>query len=359
MFPYLLSARTSLSRFFFNPLVRAMSTGSIFGDNCPLVVSPAQLRSLAPSSVSVFDASWHMPGSPRSARDEFIAQRVPNAQFLDLDEVASPHELGLKHMMPSPEVFAEACENFGITPESHVVIYDTHGVFSSPRALFMFRAFGHSRSSILDGGLPAWIVHGCPTESGVPAPVRKSTYPVPKLDTRVVKSYQQVVSNAQVNPALEPIADIVLDARSHGRYLGTDPEPRPGLSSGHIPHSFSLPFSSFLQTNPLPKPPPSTSFPTSTSPSSPSPPLPELPKTYTTVLPPSILHTALLDALGSERATEVLQGKRGVVASCGSGMTAGVLWLGLSLLGVEGAGVYDESWTGYAMRKESKIVKSE
>lgn len=94
--------------------VRAMSrsgpeSGSIFGDNCPLVVSPRQLFDLPSGSVTLLDASWHMPNSPRRAKEEFLSKRLPDAKFLDLDEVASPHELGLKHMMPSEKTFAEAC----------------------------------------------------------------------------------------------------------------------------------------------------------------------------------------------------------------------------------------------------------
>ena len=119
---------------------------SVYGDACPLVLSSKQLYDLYQSGfknegVSVLDASWHMPTSPRNARQEFIQKRIPGAQYLDLDEVASSHELGLKHMMPSPEVFAQACgkfiiqslrsthdsficlEQLGISRDSHVVMY--------------------------------------------------------------------------------------------------------------------------------------------------------------------------------------------------------------------------------------------
>lgn len=104
------------------------------------------------------------------------------------------------------------------------------------------------------------------------------------------------------------------------RYLGTDPEPRPGLSSGHIPHSFSLPFNVFLQTHSLPN--------SSTQ--------------YTTYLLPSEIHRALVDAIGAEQAESIIKGERPVITSCGSGMTAGILWLGLKLLGVDKVGLYDE-----------------
>lgn len=316
-------------------------SGTVFGDNCPLVVSPRQLFDLPPKSdVAVIDASWHMPNSPRKAREEFLKKRIPNAQFLDLDEAASPHELGLKHMMPTGQVFAKACQSLGISPKSHVVLYDTHGVFSSPRALFMFRALGHDRSSILNGGLPHWEANGCTVETGEPKPVEPIEYPPPFLDQEVIRSYEQIISNANRDPSTEPIAELVLDARPKGRYLGTDPEPRPGLPSGHIPHSLSLPFTAFLDTN--------TYKPTPTSEE----------VTYTTLRSPHKIIESLRSALGDERLKEVMEGKRGVVTSCGSGMTAGVLWLGLKLLGVENVALYDESWTGYAARESSPIVKA-
>ncbi|KAI0728635.1 Rhodanese-like protein [Fomitopsis betulina] len=375
----LLSPRTS-----FRSLAgsaRSLSSGSVFGDACPLTLTPSQLRALEPGSVSILDASWHMPNSPRKARHEWLQMRIPGSRFLDLDEVASQHTLGLKHMMPSPEVFAQACENLGISPQSHVVIYDTHGVFSSPRALYMFRAFGHNRSSILDGGLPAWIAHGYPTNKGDPEPIHKTPYSVPELDDRVVKSYEQIVANSALDPSRDSLAYIVLDARSNDRYLGTAPEPRAGLSSGHIPHSYSLPFATLL--NPIHLHTPlATALPVPPSETAPAlgahpPQLGEhgrkleleppagafpwpLPKEYTTLKTSTQLLDVLEQALGRERLAEVLEGRRGVVASCGSGMTAGVIWLALQMVGVKGApAIYDESWTGYAMRQESKIEKTQ
>ncbi|OBZ78842.1 3-mercaptopyruvate sulfurtransferase [Grifola frondosa] len=328
MLAHLLSRRTALLPRFLS--TKATPT-SVFGDACPLVITTAQLKRTPklPASVSFLDASWHMPNAPRNARKEFVEKHIPGARFLDLDEVASPSELGLKHMMPSPEVFAKACEGFGISPASHVVIYDTHGVFSSPRALFMFRAFGHNRSSILDGGLPAWEAHGCETESGEPAPAPETAYPPPQLDAQIIKSYEDMVANAALDPASDPSAFSVLDARSRGRFLGTDPEPRPGLSSGHIPHACSLPFTAFLQRNAAPGG-----------------------TEYTSLRSSSAIIAELQDALGAARAQEVLEGRRSVVASCGSGMTAGVLWLGMQLAGWS-------SWTGYAMREGSKIEKGQ
>ncbi|TCD70044.1 hypothetical protein EIP91_005025 [Steccherinum ochraceum] len=312
---------------------------SIYGDNCPLVLTPQQLNDLrSDTGVAVLDASWFMPNAPRNAKGEFAQKRIRGAQLLDLDHVASPNELGLKHMMPSPEAFAKACEDFGISPSSHVVIYDTHGVFSSPRALFMFRTFGHNRSSILNGGLPAWEAHGCPIDQGHATAPSKSVYPPPKMNDRAIRDYLQMRQNATLNPAGESAAEIVVDARPQGRFHGTDPEPRPGLSSGHIPHSRSLPFTAFLETNNYEKDGTTA--------------------TYTTLRSPTGIYESLQTALGPEYTKEVMSGKRNIVATCGSGMTAGVLWLGMKTLGVDNIGLYDESWTGYASREESPIEKT-
>ncbi|KAF8078382.1 Rhodanese-like domain-containing protein [Lyophyllum atratum] len=303
----------------------------------PLLLTPQQLRSLSSEkNVSLLDASWFMPNSPRQPRQEFISKRIPGAQFLDLDEVASSHPLGLKHMMPQERVFADVCEKFGIASNSHVVIYDTHGIFSSPRALFMFRSFGHHRSSVLDGGLPAWVAEGFPVENGPLSPIGTTEYPTPILQSNSLRSYEQMATNSNFDPLTSRNADLVLDARSRARYLGTDPEPRPGLSSGHIPHSLSLPFNMFLRHN-------SSADGTK----------------YTTFLPPADVRKAMEEAVGSERADLISEGRLSVTTTCGSGMTAGILWLGLKLLGVKEISLYDESWTGYAMRSTSKIEKSE
>lgn len=277
-----------------------------------------------------------MPNSPRNPYEEFLAKRIPGAQFLDLDLVASPHELGLKHMIPPSQVFADACENFGIESTSHVIIYDSAGVFSSPRALFMFRSYGHQKSSIINGGLPAWEAEGFTVDGGHPSKVKKTHYPIPSLESQFIRSYEQIAANSLADPSTTPDAELVLDARSRGRYLGTEPEPRLGLSSGHIPYSFSLPFANFLKTN------------TASNGTK-----------YTMFLPNEDLHKALTESIGVERADSILKGITRVVTSCGSGMTAGVLWLGLKLLGVKHPSLYDESWTGYASRSSSMIKKSQ
>ncbi|KDN35382.1 hypothetical protein RSAG8_11603, partial [Rhizoctonia solani AG-8 WAC10335] len=265
------------------------------------------------------DSTWFMPGVTRSGYEEWKQRRIPGARFLDLDAVASEHPLGLKHI---------DVEEMGIESNSQVILYDTHGVFSSPRALYMFKSFGHEKAGILDGGLPRWEAEGLPIETGEPsAKIQPSKYAVPKLDESAVRSYEQIVTNAKLDPSASPAAEVVLDARPYGRFTGEQPEPRPGLSSGHMPHARSLPFSTLLESH-------------------------ATGKSYTTVLPRDKLKQAFDRAVGEENKG------RSIVASCGSGMTAGTIWLAGQLLDTPVA-IYDESWTGYAMRPESVIVKGD
>ncbi|KAG8984243.1 hypothetical protein FRB94_000342 [Tulasnella sp. JGI-2019a] len=292
-----------------------------------LILTPAEMVALPGDMTVPVDVSWFMPNVKRNPAEEFIAKRIPKAQRLDLDVVASKHLLGLPHMMPDAETFSEACGSIGIEPTTHVVLYDSTGVFSSPRALFMFKAFGHRKASILNGGLPRWEDEGRPVESGNPKPVKRTIYPPPTLDKNLIRSYEQMVINSS---AVKPGAEIVLDARAHGRFTGEAPEPRPDLRSGHIPNSYSLPFSDCI------RPQPSSNG-----------------VSYTVMKSEEELRDAASKTLGPNL-TSVLNHERQVVNSCGSGMTAAVLWLSLQQMGVDSA-IYDESWMGYAARPASEI----
>ncbi|GAA5890112.1 hypothetical protein JCM6882_009229 [Rhodosporidiobolus microsporus] len=325
--------------------------------------------------VVVLDASWFMPNlqPPRDPWAEFRKKRIEGAGFWHLDQISSTSDVGVPHNVPSKEHFEDACSRLGISRGSHVVFYDSQGVFSSPRAAFTFKHFSHPLVSILDGGLPRWIAEGLPTSSTSPSnpnpheallpgqqkaryqPIfsellyavkpRVESYFIADIEElfteyrvgegeerRDTRGWEEVRANAERG---EGEGDAVLDARPAGRFHGTDPEPRAGLSSGHIPHSLSLPFPAVL------------SEPSNTDPS------------YKTVKSPEELQGVFEKALGREEWEKVKGGERGVVTTCGSGMTAAILWLALQRAGVsEKVGLYDESWTGYASRPESKIVKS-
>ncbi|KAI0034909.1 thiosulfate sulfurtransferase [Vararia minispora EC-137] len=309
----------------------------------PLILSAKEanrlVREKGPGAVTFVDASWHMPNSPRKAKGEFLERRIPGAQFFDLDEIASSHALGLKHMMPEGSKLASALRppgSLGIMPGTHVIFYDSVGVFSSPRALFTLRSFGHENSSILNGGIEGWKAEGFVIEDGSPQPSKQAEeYPAPILHADVIQDYEQIVANTRHDPKADEDARVVLDARSRGRYLGSEPEPRPSLSSGHIPHSLSVPFNTFLRSHACPN----------------------SGLSYTTLLPREGIIAALETAVGKDTAKDILSGRRKVTMTCGSGMTAAVLWLGLKSVNPEiPVSIYDESWTGYAMRPESEIV---
>ncbi|KDN52820.1 Rhodanese-like protein [Tilletiaria anomala UBC 951] len=297
----------------------------------------------------ILDASWHMPNvqPPRNAEQEFQREpRIPGSRFWNVDAVATKGESvrNLPHMMPDEQTFAKAAGELGISRDSHVVVYDTHGVFSAPRTAFTFLAFGHPKVSILDGGLPGWVDAGFPVEEGAPtAKFEKTFYEASPFPAGLVRSYVEMVANARMNPARG--GQTVLDARSRGRYDGTEPEPRPGLSSGHIPQSLSLPFPTLLNIR-----------------TAKDPRLPQGTK-YTTLKDQTQLWRTVSDAVGGMEALEKLRqassgGESAATATCGSGMTAAAIWLALRQLGIQ-TSIYDESWMGWASREESPIEKTE
>lgn len=316
---------------------QATSTGN------SLLMTPAQVKGLPAGKTRILDCTWFMPNSPRNAKEEFSKQHIAGAKYFDLDEVASEHPLGLKHMMPSPEQFRDACNSLGITRDHTVVLYDTLGIFSAPRALFTFKAFGHPSAFVLNGGLPAWREELLPVEaaqydagtedlaSGDLADRGKDLpYPLSPMNNGVIRSFDDMLKNTLMG-AKE--ADLVLDARPNARFTGTAPEPRPGLSSGHMEHSVSIPFSALLATHEGRLGP------------------------YMTLLSANELKQAMVNLLdssgrnGEETLERILGGEQGVVASCGSGMTAAVIWLALQELGANNiVPLFDESWTGWALR---------
>ncbi|KAK2121498.1 hypothetical protein P7K49_002884 [Saguinus oedipus] len=187
----------------------------------------------------VLDASWYSPGT-REARKEYLERHVPGASFFDIEEcrdTASPYEM----MLPSETGFANYVGRLGISNHTHVVVYDGDhlGSFYAPRVWWMFRVFGHRTVSVLNGGFRNWLKEGHPvtSEPSRPEPaVFKAT-----LDRSLLKTYEQVLEN------LESKRFQLVDSRSQGRFLGTEPEPDAfGLDSGHIHGSVNMPFMDFL-----------------------------------------------------------------------------------------------------------------
>jgi thiosulfate/3-mercaptopyruvate sulfurtransferase len=255
----------------------------------------------------VLDGSWHMPQTRRDPRAEFVGAHLPGAAFFDIDTIADRSN-PLPHMLPTPEVFADAVGALGVGNGDRVVVYDTRGVVSAARVWWTFRAFGHDAVAVLDGGLPKWKAEGRPLESGEPKAVRRVFHATPRPS--VVRDLAAMRDN------LTARREQVLDARSAGRFTATEPEPRAGLRGGHIPGSLNLPSDTLLRPD-------------------------------GTLLPPGDLRKRF--------ETAGVDFTRPVTTTCGSGITASVLAFGLNLLGHQRVAVYDGSWTEWGGRTDTPV----
>ncbi|WP_107852151.1 sulfurtransferase [Oceanimonas marisflavi] len=245
----------------------------------------------------VLDASWHMPASGRNGLEEWRQQRIPGARFFDFDGRIKDQHASLPHMLPDEALFSREVSALGISNHQTIVIYDSLGIFAAPRVWWMFRAMGHDRVAVLNGGLPAWQQAGLPLEQDEPAPVEPGRF--------IAHRQPQWIADAtEVEQALQDDGSRVLDARSRERFSGAVADPRPGVRPGHMPGAVCLPFNELLENGRL--------------------------------LP--------AERLAEKFAPLVNTGQK-LVCSCGSGVTAAILALGAELAGHNHIAVYDGSWT--------------
>lgn len=269
----------------------------------PLVTTEWLAGQLGAADLVVFDATKYLPGEGKDGAEEFARARIPGARFFDIDAVADP-DTPLPHMVPSPGRFERLLGELGVSNASRVVFYDQKGIASSPRGWWMMGLFGHDQALVLDGGLPKWLREDRPVEAGLAAPPAPATFRASLRATRL----------RGIGDMLAGTDDLVLDARPAGRFAGVAPEPRAGLPSGHMPGSRNVPSASLLRPD-------------------------------GTMLDPAGLRAAFA-AVGADRA-------RSVVTSCGSGITATLLSLGLLRAGLPQGAVYDGSWTEWAGRPDT------
>jgi thiosulfate/3-mercaptopyruvate sulfurtransferase len=273
----------------------------------PLVSTAWLADRLDDEIVVVLDASWHMPTAGRDAGAEYAERHIPGAMLFDIDRI-SDHDSPLPHMLPSPSDFAVAARRLGISDASTVVAYDSVGLFSAPRAWWMFRAMGHSAVFVLDGGLPRWIAEGRPLETGWRSPEHGDFKSRPKRD--LIRDLGEVTA-ALLDPRLQ-----VVDARPAPRFQGGAPEPRPGLRSGHMPGASNLPFVDLIDGD---------------------------------ALATEARLRAVFQAAGIDTA-------KPAIATCGSGVSAAVIALALARLGHGDAAIYDGSWSEWGARDDTAVV---
>lgn len=264
---------------------------------------------LGSPDIVVLDASWHLPSANRDAKAEFNARHIAGAQFFDIDDLSDTGS-PLPHMLPSPEKFSSRMRKMGVGDGKRVIVYDTVGLFSAARAWWMFKVFGHDDVAVLDGGLRKWIAEGRAVEDG-PAAKPQERHFTARFRGSMVRDMREVAA------ALRTGAGQVADARSGTRFRGEEVEPRPGVRAGHMPGAMNVHYASLLASD-------------------------------GTLKSPDDIRDAFTSA--------GIDLSKPVITSCGSGVTAAVLTLGLTLAGVRDHALYDGSWTEWGGAPDNPVA---
>ncbi|MEF2494817.1 3-mercaptopyruvate sulfurtransferase [Vibrio mimicus] len=272
----------------------------------PLVTAQWLQQHLHDPNLVILDSSIEFQIPSESEKDWI--NKIPNAQRFDYDKVFCDPDSPLPHMMPSEERFNTLARELGINQDSFIVVYDNSGTFASPRAWWMFKAMGHHKVYILNGGLTEWKAQGYSVTQNYREPTAKGNFDG-KHNPKAFVDASYVLKQID-NPHSQTI-----DARELARFFGEVPEPRPGVRSGHIPGSACLPFAELIAGHKL--------------------------KEETELRP-------LLTHMLPDTTQEYL-------FSCGSGVTACIVLLAAYVCGYRNLSVYDGSWTEWGQRQDLPI----
>ena len=274
----------------------------------PLIQTETLASRLDDPTLRVVDATWYLPTEKKDAAVEFLAAHIPGAVRFDISEICDTAQKA-PHMLPTPEQFARQVGALGLGSEHRIVVYD-HGEYAAARVWWMFRVYGHDKVSVLDGGFGKWLAEMRPTASGAarPAPARF----IPQFRKHLVRSMDDMQRN------LTSHAEQVVDARPPARFAGELPEIRPGVDSGHIPESRNLFYAE-------------------------------------TIAPDSRQYLPAGEIERKFRAKGFDLSKP-IVATCGSGVSACQLALGLYLAGKKDVSIYDGSWAEWGSHKSNPKI---
>ncbi|APG64853.1 hypothetical protein LPB136_05535 [Tenacibaculum todarodis] len=234
---------------------------------------------------------------------------ISNTRFFDIKNTFSDKESQYPNTILSAEKFQEEAQKLGINKDSCIVVYDDLGVYAAPRVWWMFKLMGFNNIAVLNGGFPAWEKANFNIEKPKEHSFTRGNF-IADYQPEKIKFTEQVLSATKNNTIL------IADARSKGRFYGTEPEPRKEIRGGHMPNSVSLPYGEMLSNGRL----------KSTE---------ELKKVFEEINPKN----------------------NSLIFSCGSGITACILALGAEIATIKNYAVYDGSWTEWGSRTELPIIK--